>query len=216
MPKNYLIFGGTFDPPTLAHEQLVRFLQDKFRYDEVDIIPTKDPVPLAAKNPKASAEQRIEMLRLAFAKDPSIHINRMEVDRGGYSYTIDTLKALRTTLSEEDSLTLLIGADNYLVLHQWKDFQEIFTLCSVIVMTRPSIEVDSTKNLELSKALDKAGIKPIKEAELLARKTGGLYFINAGEYDVSSTKVREFIAEGRIDDAAPLLNPRVLDYLKKL
>src|SRR5947207_5553979 len=103
------IFGGSFDPVHNAHLALARACQRQATLDEVWFTPTAIQ-PLKHQGPRATNSQRVEMLRLAIGDEPSWRGCTIEIDRGGFSYTDDTLRQIHEQLPDVD-LFFLIGAD---------------------------------------------------------------------------------------------------------
>src|SRR6185295_16446915 len=102
------IFGGSFDPVHNAHLALARACQQQARLDEVWFTPTAIQ-PLKRKGPRAPDSCRLEMLRLAIGDNAAWRVCTIEIDRGGFSYTVDTLRQIREELPDA-ALFFLIGA----------------------------------------------------------------------------------------------------------
>ena len=135
-----LIFGGTFDPPHRAHVELPQAAAGELNCDRIVYIPAAvNPLKVGSHAPPASPEHRLAMLRLALRDVKNAEISTIEIDREGKSYTIDTLRALVPSLqaSKPSSLHLLIGADQALDFHRWRDWREILALATPAVMLRP-------------------------------------------------------------------------------
>lgn len=137
-PRLTLLYGGAFDPPHRAHIELPARVRDALGADRILYMPAASP-PLKA-GPVASAADRIDMLRAALAGDPRAEVSDLEIQRGGASYTIDTLRALNAGASPGETFRLLIGADQALQFHHWKDAREIIELAEPVVMIRPPAE----------------------------------------------------------------------------
>lgn len=144
--QSRLLFGGTFDPPHRAHVELPQIAArelgcDRIVYIPAAINPLKAPhAPAPPQPPPTPGHHRLAMLRLALQDAPSAEINDIELNRQGPSYTIDTLRALRTDAS---NAFLLIGADQALDFHRWKDWREILERATPAVMLRPPWTADS-------------------------------------------------------------------------
>jgi nicotinate-nucleotide adenylyltransferase len=131
------ILGGTFNPPHLAHLIVAQEVREALQLDVVVLIPTHVH---AFKGPASAAPRhRAAMTELAAAGDPGLSVDRIEVQRGGTSYTVETLRALREREPETD-WTLILGHDNMEELKQWRESEALPDLARVVVTTRGGIE----------------------------------------------------------------------------
>ena len=129
------ILGGTFDPVHSGHVLLAQFVRESLQLDEVLFIPAADP-PHKLEHPKrASTAQRWCMVNLALQDCRGLSSSRIELDRPGKSFTVDTLRELSRS-RPEDELYLLIGADNVDQFPTWHAPQEIMKLCTVVAGSR--------------------------------------------------------------------------------
>lgn len=128
------IFGGTFDPIHYGHLRLAEEMADALNLREVRFIPTGQPPHRAA--PQASAQHRLEMTRRAIAGNPRFAVDDREVRAMRPSYTVDTLTELRGELGAQP-LVLLLGADAFLGLPGWHEWQRLFELAHLAVAQRP-------------------------------------------------------------------------------
>lgn len=129
------IFGGTFDPIHRGHLIVARAAADQLRLDRVHFIPARVQ-PFKAEYQGASARDRAAMVRLAIADEPRFVLDERELQRDGPSYTIDTLRAVRTE-RPGDELFLLVGADTARDLPLWREAAAVARLARVAVLTRP-------------------------------------------------------------------------------
>lgn len=131
------ILGGTFNPPHLAHLIVAQEVREALELDEVVLIPTSVH---AFKGPaSASPRHRAAMTELAAAGDPGLKVDRIEVQRGGTSYTVETLRSLREREPGTD-WTLILGRDNLDELAQWRESEALPDLARVVVTTRGGVE----------------------------------------------------------------------------
>jgi nicotinate-nucleotide adenylyltransferase len=130
------LFGGTFDPPQLAHSALARCARDTLALDEVRWIPTGQPWQKA--HPITAAAHREAMVRLAIAGEPAFTLERCELQREGPSYTLQTVHELRRR-DAAATWFLVIGSDQYNNLHTWRGWQELLTLVTLAVAERPGV-----------------------------------------------------------------------------
>jgi nicotinate-nucleotide adenylyltransferase len=134
-PLRLLIFGGTFDPPHLAHVVLPPLVAKELGCERIIYVPAAMN-PLKTEQPTAP-EHRLEMLRLAIRDIPNAEICTIELEREGPSYTVDTLTALRDRFGPDAELRLLLGADAALSFPRWREPQRILELATPAVMLRP-------------------------------------------------------------------------------
>lgn len=136
MSERIGLFGGTFDPVHNAHVALARSALQALQLDEVRWVPTGQPWQKArAITPAAHREA---MVRLAIADEPRFVLDRIELEREGPSYTLDTVRALQLARPGA-SWFLLIGADQYANLHSWHGWQELLTRVVLAVAARPGV-----------------------------------------------------------------------------
>lgn len=127
------IFGGTFNPPHLGHRHFVLSVADRLGLDKVLVIPTFEP-PHKEADHQISCEDRIEMCRKMF-DDERCEVSTIETDRGGKSYTVETLEALKE-IYPDDELYFLLGSDMLLSFHTWYRHEDILKLCRLCAATR--------------------------------------------------------------------------------
>ena len=133
--KKIGILGGTFNPPHIGHLIIANEVRHAFELDEVRLIPTASPPHKNATNEVTSAE-RFEMVKRATAGIEGLTASSFEVDRGGISYTYDTIRAL--IASEPDvKFHFIIGGDMIDMLHTWHRIEELVELVTFIGVRRP-------------------------------------------------------------------------------
>lgn len=172
------MFGGSFNPPHIGHLQLANAFIDKLKLDRLLLIPAFVP-PHKSGNNMVSPEHRLNMCKIFENYNPKIRTSDIEILRGGSSYTVDTLKQLKS-LYPESELFLIIGADMYMSLQSWRQPEEICSMAKICTVSRNS---DDVGRLEMhSKFLERFGCKSII---LKSRVT-----------TVSSTQVRKSVETG--------------------
>ena len=133
------VMGGTFDPIHVGHLVTAEEALHQFALDEVVFVPTGRPW-MKEHDAVASAEHRYAMTAIGIEPEPRFHVSRLEVDRGGATYTVDTLRALRDEVPGAE-LFFITGADAMLEIMRWKEPQIIFDLAHFIAATRPGYDV---------------------------------------------------------------------------
>lgn len=130
------VMGGTFDPIHHGHLVAASEVTSLFHLDEVVFVPTGQPWQKPAEEVTV-AEDRYLMTVIATASNPRFHVSRIDIDRGGPTYTIDTLRELRRERGPETDLFFITGADALGNILTWRDADELFKLAHFIGCTRP-------------------------------------------------------------------------------
>ena len=130
------IMGGTFDPIHHGHLVAASEVASRFLLDEVVFVPTGQPWQKADYS-VSTAEDRYLMTVIATASNPRFHVSRVDVDRGGPTYTVDTLREIRTLYGPKVDLFFITGADALDKILSWKDADQIFELAHLVGVTRP-------------------------------------------------------------------------------
>ncbi len=128
------VFGGSFDPVHLGHLRLAECCWRQARLDAIEFMPTAQQ-PLKPWGPVASEADRVAMLRLAAADWPAFRVSTMEIERGGVSYSVDTLRTLRA-MNPAAELFFLMGADALNEFPEWREPAAICELATPIVVRR--------------------------------------------------------------------------------
>jgi nicotinate-nucleotide adenylyltransferase len=136
LPHRLGIFGGTFDPIHRGHLQVAEDVLQRYDLDQIWIIPCAQP-PHKSAGALASAQDRLEMVRIALKDLRALRVSDVEIQRSGTSYTIDTLTAFSKEFGHGTQLFFLVGVDAFLEIHTWKSYRQLFTRAAFIVMTRP-------------------------------------------------------------------------------
>lgn len=195
-----ILFGGTFDPVHRAHISVARHVAALFKAP-VRLMPNATPPHRAPT--RAPAGERLAMLHLACANHPELVVDDRELRRSGPSFTIDTLRALRTEQPERP-LMLLIGADSLASFHRWHRWQDYPALCHLIVAPRPGVAAPA---LAVQQAFPQADV-PL----LLARPAGHRLMLDQPWLDISATALRTALAKGGDCSA---LDPTVLKHIRR-
>ena len=182
------ILGGTFDPIHEGHLALAQAAVKELRLDKLVFVPTyRHPLSDKQNSTVTSAEDRLEMVRLAVADEPKFEVSNLELERKGISYTVDTLNQIRKQYPKPDELFFVTGGDWGKNLNQWKDINTIFSLSHFVVARRPGFD---TRNLP-------------KE----------IIFLDFTPLDISSTELRAQLAKN--GSSGSLVPKPVLDYIRR-
>jgi nicotinate-nucleotide adenylyltransferase len=128
------IYGGTFDPVHHGHLILARQAMEEFKLDRIIFVPAAES-PFKIHNPTAPASDRLAMLRLAVSGEDRFEVDPMEIERGGVSYSIDTVRSFRMREPGAE-LFFLVGEDNAYRLAEWHRFEELKKLVHFVVLSR--------------------------------------------------------------------------------
>ena len=168
------VFGGTFDPVHVGHLAIAHAALETLPLDRVLFVLARR-APLKEHGPVAGEADRLAMLELAVAGEPRFSVSRVELDREGPSYTVDTLEALAGSdgrpSGRPDELFLILGGDALAALPRWKDADRIAKLATLVVAERPG-------------APERMGNAPVVQ-------------FDAPRLDISSRELRARVARGR-------------------
>jgi nicotinate-nucleotide adenylyltransferase len=140
MGRRIGVMGGTFDPIHHGHLVAASEVAARFELDEVVFVPTGEPWQKRARS-VSPAEHRYLMAVIATASNPRFWVSRVDIDRRGPTYTIDTLRDLVASLGDDTELYFITGADALAQILSWKDVAELFRLAHFIAVTRPGYQL---------------------------------------------------------------------------
>lgn len=202
-----VLMGGTYDPVHRGHLQIALDVVELLGIDSLHLVPVHDSP--SRKQPQATPQQRLAMLELAVADHPQLRVDPREVQRGGTSYTVETLESLRSEYPNR-SITIVMGMDSYLSLPYWHRWQTLFDLANILVLERGTgLTPPLPKALE--NAVTDAHVYLANHAdELLQAKNGHVLIKKCSLLNISSTITRKELAE---TGASSHLNPAVLNYV---
>ncbi len=136
------VMGGTFDPIHNGHLVAASEVQAWFDLDEVVFVPTGEPWQKSSRQ-VSSAEHRYLMTVIATASNPRFWVSRVDIDRPGPTYTVDTLRDLHVAMPDAD-LYFITGADALGEIFTWRDARDIFELAHFVGCTRPGYDMDES------------------------------------------------------------------------
>jgi len=198
--KKIGIMGGTFNPIHHGHLVTAQEALSQFKLDMVIFIPTGDP-PHKIENEVASAEDRYIMTVIATSSNSNFFVSRMEIDRKGKSYTIDTVRQLKKIYGSSSLLYFITGADAILEILTWKNTGEIVSLCKFIAATRPGYNLSRIEDLR-KRLFGNTGADGNK-----------IYIMEIPALSISSTDIRSRVKHNRPIDY--LLPEGVSNYILK-
>jgi nicotinate-nucleotide adenylyltransferase len=191
--RKLAIMGGTFDPIHYGHLLVAEEARERFALDSVVFVPNGNP-PHKKDYDVADPEHRYQMCASAIGPNKHFGISRIEIDRPGYSYAIDTIDWFRGHCPNLESLYFITGADAVVQITTWRNFEMLTQRCEFIAATRPGTNLERIKV-----ALDKSILKHV-------------HFMDIPGLDISSSNLRSRI---RSNHTIRYQTPdRVVDYIK--
>jgi len=195
--KRLGIMGGTFNPIHLGHLALAKAAKSEFALDEIIFIPSGNP-PHKQPGEVLDKEERYKMVKIATRKITEYHVSRIELDRPGFSYAVDTFAALKIKYGKKAKLFFIMGLDSINEILEWRKPLELFKFCEIIVGTRPGTKIRTFRRLvkfpPLQKEVDKIHLMELKE-------------------NISASDIRRHLKSGR--PVGRLLPKKVENYIKK-
>jgi nicotinate-nucleotide adenylyltransferase len=192
------ILGGTFDPIHLGHLHIAHQVTARLGLQQVQFMPCAQPVH--RERPCASEAQRCRMIELAIEEQPAFVLNTLELQRGGPSYSIDSLREIRRQNTQ--SLVLILGADAFNGFANWKSPGEILEIAHLVVCCRPGFEIDNAI----------FGDHRVETpSELANSRAGGILALTLDAIDCSSSRVRAALEMG--NTPRQYLTAKVADYI---
>lgn len=199
------LLGGTFNPIHIGHLRSAIEVVELLNLDELRLIP--NALPPHREQPNVRAEDRLAMVEQAVLNTPVLTVDDIELRSDKPSYTFDTLCNIRQQLTDNDTLFFILGWDAFCMLPTWYRWQELLTYCHILVLQRP--HVSAKIHPELSHFLtDK-----LVDYRHITERVGKIAYLQQTPLDISSTKIRTLLAEGR--SAQFLLPETVLNYINK-
>jgi nicotinate-nucleotide adenylyltransferase len=179
--KRVGIFGGTFDPIHTGHLVIAQDAAEKLDLSEIIFVPAAIP-PHKQHFQQSSAEHRLNMLSAAVEADVRFSVSEMELQRGGISYTFDTVRNFKAANPEVNPV-LIVGSDTLVDLHNWYNVDELLELCEVASFMRPG---EST----ISAIREKVQLPETQKNQLLGNA------FESHMIGISSTEIRARVREG--------------------
>mgnify|MGYP000203401107 CR=1 FL=1 len=202
-----LFFGGSFDPIHLGHIVSAQQLLAATNASDITLLPNALS-PLKEKQ-FSTAKHRQQLLELALSEYPQLKLDWREVQRGGHSYTCDTLKQLANEYPNQP-LGFVMGLDSFNHLDKWRNWQTLCDYAHIIVIARPGYY------LQVSEPLNQwLGAKLCNDvSELSDHNNGKIYFCQLQAMDMSSSEIRQRLQnQTNLDLLKNQLSEKVLNYI---
>ena len=215
--KRIALYGGSFDPVHAGHIAVARTLLKLFALDSVLFIPAH-LAQHKLKTRVAPALQRYAMLVLATQGEPQLKVSTIELDAPEKPYTVDTLSRLHAELGGEAHLFFIMGADSWMEITTWREWERVLTLSNHIVVTRPGYELSTAHVTPLirERVVDLRGAAEERIRREVDRSDAlKIYITDAVNMDVSATAVRKHLGEGRDGEMVGLVPPPVAEFIRK-
>jgi len=194
MNEACVIFGGTFDPVHNGHVQTARELAARIGFPQVTLMPCGDAYHKASD--QASAQDRLEMLNLATAAFSELVVDGRELDRAGPTFTVDTLRQLRSELGPNTHISWVMGQDAANGLTRWHQWQDLFQLANLIVVARPDEHWPEMNEWPADVLTDPETFKQ--------QAHGAVFCMSLTPLAISSSMVRKKVKDQQsIDDLVP-------------
>ena len=173
------VMGGTFDPAHTGHLAAAEYARVCLNLDEVVFVPTGRPW-MKESDTVSAAEDRLAMVEAAVGSNPRFSVSRIDIERPGPTYTVDTLADLARARGADAKLYLLLGIDALTELHRWREPSRVLTMATVVGIGRPG-----------------SGAPDLSNLEAVAPGASRLLLLTAGPgIDVSGSDIRRRVAAG--------------------
>lgn len=173
--------GGTFDPIHFGHLVVAEAVREAFHLDKILFVPAGTP-PHKAPDSVTAARHRYLMTVLAVMSNPHFEASRVDIERGGITYTVDTLADLRAQLGTETEMYFITGADAILDIPCWRSPETVLEMAQVVAVNRPGYSLDRLK----------AALGPLYE-----RFEDKIHILEVPPIGISSTDLRRRLQSGR-------------------
>jgi nicotinate-nucleotide adenylyltransferase len=211
-PRSVALFGGTFDPIHVGHIAVAQAAQRRFHLDAIYFIPSARP-PHKAKLSLTAFVHRYAMVALACAGHvgfvPSIAEAEMDGATPRIYYTIDTVRRFHRD-HPDDHLYFIVGADQFLELPTWKNYEMLLDCCDFIIASRPGFKLDALRLVIPPEKLAR-GAEP--NAQTIKLRKSSIYLLTTVSSHVSSTEIRDRLEEHK--NVHGLVPERVEEYIQR-
>lgn len=200
-PSRVGLFGGTFNPIHRGHFQAALDVLHAAALDRIYFVPSALP-PHKSTGKLASAQDRLEMVRLTLDEHPLLKVCTAEIERSGPSYSIDTVRQCKAALPADGRLFFLLGVDAFLEIDTWKSFQCLFEETAFIVMSRPgkgglwSPDLCNTVESYAQRCIA-SGYALSENRDMLAHASKQpIYLVPVTPVEIASSRIRHMLRQG--------------------
>jgi nicotinate-nucleotide adenylyltransferase len=214
--RRVAIYGGTFDPVHNGHLEVARQVLKLFELDEILFVPAC--VPPHKRNAKiTSAFHRFAMLALATEMDQHLLVSTVELDAPERPYAVDTVERMRGQLGDETELFFLVGADSWLEITTWKEWQRLLTLCHSIVVTRPGFDLKAYDREKVPVTVVDATGRGCRQLINMSTMGGepSVMLTDLAMVDISATEIRALVRARDFEKLKLMVPAPVAAYIEK-
>jgi len=184
--KRFGLFGGSFDPVHVGHLSIAQQIMNELKLEKVILLPAATAPHKRAEGAQASAEDRLEMCRLAVHNMRGLEVSDFEIVRGGVSYTVETARQVRAAYGPDAEIFFLIGSDSLVDLPQWYEIRELLSLINFAIAERREAPILLSLWKRLGTEFGAEAVKKLREGVAKVQRV-----------DISSTLIRELLAAGQ-------------------
>ncbi|HEX7721313.1 MAG TPA: nicotinate-nucleotide adenylyltransferase [Pyrinomonadaceae bacterium] len=214
--RRVAIYGGTFDPVHNAHIEVARRVLQLFKLDEVIFVPACVP-PHKRNANVTSVFHRFAMLALATEADQRLLVSTIELDAPEQPYAVETVERMRKALGQEIELFFLMGADSWLEIRSWHQWQRLLSLCNFIVVTRPGYQFESGFHVEMPiNVINNFGVGCRQWGNASSpNDTPHAYLTDVVQSEVSATRIRAAVQSRDTEALQTMVPIAVANYIEK-
>ncbi|CAL4323039.1 nicotinate-nucleotide adenylyltransferase [Buchnera aphidicola] len=205
----YAVFGGTFDPFHYGHLISCILLSNEIKIKKIIIIPNN--IPPHKKLPKASNQDRFNMIKLSTSNNKLFIIDPIELKNNQISYTIQTLKKIKKKINNNISLGFIIGEDNLNTFYTWHDWESFLKICHIIICPRKTNQIILNQHHILNDWINQYKIQ--NYYNLHRYSSGCIFFSNIPNINISSTQIRNLKKQKK--HISKLVHWKVEKYINK-
>lgn len=205
--KLHAFFGGTFDPIHFGHLKPIEIIANNIGIKKIMLLPNKEP--LYRSKLVASPSQRIKMINYAILNKPLFNIDMRELNGNQPSRTVITLENIRSEINSNQPLIFIIGEDSLLNINTWYRWQDILSLCHLVVYKRFSYQI-KMHTIYMQNWLNKNITSNIHKIH--HSPSGYIFIANTCLYKISSTQIKKFYSQGI--SCKNLLPSSIIEYIK--
>ena len=214
--KRIALYGGTFDPVHLGHLEVAHTVTELFEIDRVLFIPAQI-APHKLSRAVTAPIHRYAMLVLATQSEPRLFVSTFELDAPDRRYTVDTVAHFQSTFDDSTELFFIMGADSWLEITTWRDWERLLTMTNHIVVARPGYDIagGETSSLLRDRIIDLRKLG--NDAHGILRQVSGerVFITDVVMNDISATEIRRLAKEDRFEDLNTLVPQPVAEYITK-
>lgn len=209
--KRIAFYGGSFDPVHRGHLAIAHALLDQFKLDEFVFVPAFH-APHKQRSEPTSAYDRYAMLCLVTRNEPDISVSKMEIEMPERPYSVETLSRLNAELPN-DEIFFVMGADSWMDITSWREWETVLSLSNHIVVTRPGSKIGvSHVTDEIRSRIADLRSEPGAIATDSSKRS--IYITDAVNLDISATEIRQKVRDGVTSWSADV-PPEVANYIEK-